>query len=222
MLKSKIMSADEAVSVIKSGDTIMIGEFGNEGCATHVIDALNRRTDLRDLTIISCNTGSTDGLPCLVELMGSDKIKKLICSYPRNNPNSIKKILSGEIESEVIPMGTFIERIRSGGAGIGGIFTEAGIGTHIEEGKIIKEFNGKKYMFEPALHADVAIVFANKADEWGNLYINAMSQNFNNAMATAAKYVIAQADEIVPVGGISPEKVRVPAAYVNAIVKAGE
>jgi len=219
-MDSKIKTADEAVKVIKDGDTIMIGGFGQSGYPLELVAALNK-LDVKDLSIISCNTGS-ETMPEMLELMGSDKIKKVYCSYPRNNPNTVRRILSGEIEADIMPMGTYIERIRSGGAGLGGVFTPAGIDADYEKDHIIKEFDGKRYMLITPLKADVALVKARTADEWGNLFMRALAKNFNTSMATAAEYVIAEVEEICKVGELDAEKVHVPAPYVDAIVKGGE
>ncbi|MFD6439493.1 CoA transferase subunit A [Peribacillus sp. NPDC060186] len=206
-----------ALACVKNGDTIMVGGFGLIGAPLTLIDGLTKK-DVKDLTIISNNLGeSGKGLGIL---LNQNKIKKGIGSYFTSNRDVGDKYQKGEIELQLLPQGTLAESMRSGGAGIGGYYTKTGVGTQLAEGKEEREINGVKYIFEPALTANVAIIRAHKADTLGNLVYYKTAQNFNPVMATAADIVIVEVDEIVQPGELSPEEIVTPHLYVDYIVEA--
>ncbi|MCM3323786.1 CoA transferase subunit A [Cytobacillus kochii] len=216
----KIFStAKEAIEKLESNQTIMVGGFGLIGAPLTLIDELTQK-DVSGLTIISNNLGEKGkGLGILVN---QKKVKKGIGSYFTSNRDVGDAYQRGELELELLPQGTLAESIRAGGAGIGGYYTKTGVGTELSIGKEEKEINGVKYIFEPALTANVALVRAWKADTLGNLVYYKTARNFNPMMATAADYVIAEVDEIVQPGELSPEEIITPHLFVNGIVKAAK
>ncbi|MDM5206424.1 CoA transferase subunit A [Cytobacillus kochii] len=216
----KIFStAKEAIEKLESNQTIMVGGFGLIGAPLTLIDELTQK-DVSGLTIISNNLGEKGkGLGILVN---QKKVKKGIGSYFTSNRDVGDAYQRGELELELLPQGTLAESIRAGGAGIGGYYTKTGVGTELSVGKEEKEINGVKYIFEPALTANVALVRAWKADTLGNLVYYKTARNFNPMMATAADYVIAEVDEIVQPGELSPEEIITPHLFVNGIVKAAK
>ncbi|WP_285766789.1 CoA transferase subunit A [Peribacillus sp. SI8-4] len=206
-----------ALACVKDGDTIMVGGFGLIGAPLTLIDGLTKK-DVKDLTIISNNLGeSGKGLGIL---LNQSKIKKGIGSYFTSNRDVGDKYQKGEIELQLLPQGTLAESMRAGGAGIGGYYTKTGVGTQLAESKEEREINGVKYIFEPALTANVAIIRAHKADTLGNLVYYKTAQNFNPVMATAADIVIVEVDEIVQPSELSPEEIVTPHLYVDYIVEA--
>ncbi|MCZ2258444.1 CoA transferase subunit A [Sporosarcina sp. G11-34] len=212
--KQKTISA--VVGNIKSGQTIMVGGFGLIGCPLSVIEYLKEH-DVSELTVISNNVGeSGEGLGILLR---QGKFKKAIGSYFTSNRDVAKYYNAGELEIELLPQGTMSEAIRAGGAGIGGFYTKTAVGTDLAIGKELKEIDGEKYLLQKSLKADVAIIKAWKADRMGNLVYYKTARNFNPNMATAASYVIAEVDEIVEVGELSPDDIVTPHLYVDAIVK---
>lgn len=212
---SKRISAQEAVSQIKNGMTVMIGGFLGNGSPAKIIEAITK-SDLKDLTIICNDTAFPDkGLGTLIV---NKQVKKVITSHIGTNPSTIEQYNAKEIEVEFVPQGTLAERVRCGGAGLGGVLTPTGIGTVVEEGKQKIPVNGKDYLLELALRADVAIIGASIADEKGNLFYKGTTQNFNPLMAMAADLVIADVDEIVTVGEIPMESVHTPAIFVDYLV----
>ncbi|WP_443028955.1 CoA transferase subunit A [Sporosarcina sp. G11-34] len=214
MNKQKTISA--VVGNIKSGQTIMVGGFGLIGCPLSVIEYLKEH-DVSELTVISNNVGeSGEGLGILLR---QGKFKKAIGSYFTSNRDVAKYYNAGELEIELLPQGTMSEAIRAGGAGIGGFYTKTAVGTDLAIGKELKEIDGEKYLLQKSLKADVAIIKAWKADRMGNLVYYKTARNFNPNMATAASYVIAEVDEIVEVGELSPDDIVTPHLYVDAIVK---
>ncbi|ETI65865.1 CoA transferase subunit A [Neobacillus vireti] len=207
----------DALSCIKNGHTVMVGGFGLVGAPLTLIDGLTKK-DVKDLTIISNNLGeSGKGLGIL---LNQNKIKKAIGSYFTSNRDVGEKYQKGEIELQLLPQGTLAESMRAGGAGIGGYYTTTGVGTQLAEGKEEREINGIKYIFEPAIRADVALIRAYKADRLGNLSYYKTARNFNPVMATAANMVIVEVDEIVEPGELSPEEIITPHLYVDYIVEA--
>lgn len=202
-------------NIVKSGDSIMVGGFGLIGSPLTLIDELTRH-DVKDLTIISNNVGEAGrGLGLLLR---QGKIKKAIGSYFTSNREVAQWYNEGKLEIGLLPQGTFSEAIRAGGAGIGGFYTKTAVGTELAKGKETKEIDGETYLFEKALKANVALVRAEKADTKGNLIYYKTARNFNPIMATAADYVIAEVDEIVEEGELSPEEIVTPHLYVDAIV----
>ncbi|MDR2653530.1 MAG: CoA transferase subunit A [Prevotellaceae bacterium] len=213
---NKKISIDEAVSKIKSGMTIMVGGFLSNGSANKILDAL-AKSDVKDITIITNDTSFPDkGVGKLLE---RKQIKKVIASHIGTNELTQQQMNAGEIEVEFVPQGTLAERVRAGGYGLGGFLTPTGIGTIIAKGKQIVNVDGKDYLLEKPLRADVALIGASKGDESGNLVYYGTSQNFNPMMATAADLVITEIDEIVPVGAIRPEEVHTPAIMIDYIVE---
>ncbi|MDB4497726.1 3-oxoacid CoA-transferase subunit A [Gammaproteobacteria bacterium] len=212
---NKKITVEDAAAKIKDGMTVMMGGFLANGGANRVIDAL-LKTDVKDLTII-CNDTSYDAVG-LGQLFAAKKIKKVIASYIGANKASQQQMNDGEIQVEFVPQGTLAERVRCGGCGLGGVLTQTGLNTIVEEGKQKIEVAGKEYILETALHADVALVGASLADESGNLVYYGTSQNFNPLMAMAADVVVAEVDKVVKVGEIAPEVVRTPAACIDFMV----
>src|SRR5690625_5084956 len=215
MLNLKEVGINNAISNIKSGDTLMVGGFGLIGSPLTLIDALINHS-ASDLTIISNNVGEAgEGLGLLLR---QGKIKKAVGSYFTSNREAVQYYNEGKLEIDLIPQGTFSEAIRAGGAGIGGFYTKTAVGTELAKGKETKEIDGKIYLFEKALKADIALIRAHKADTKGNLVYYKTARNFNPIMATAAKYVIVEVDEIVADGELSPDEIVTPHLYVDAIV----
>nr|WP_294560792.1 CoA transferase subunit A [uncultured Rhodopila sp.] len=202
--------------VLKDGMTIMSGGFGLCGIPAALIDAI-RDSGVKNLTIISNNCGIDD--VGLGKLLTTRQVRKMISSYVGENATFAKQYLAGELEIEFNPQGTLAERIRAGGAGIPAFFTATGAGTQIAEGKPQQEFDGRLYVQERGLWADLAIVHAWKADPEGNLIYRMTARNFNPIMATAASMVVAEVEEIVAPGGIDPDHIITPGIFVNRIVK---
>ncbi|MBD8005938.1 CoA transferase subunit A [Bacillus norwichensis] len=212
----KLTNAQESIQkVVRSGDSIMVGGFGLIGSPLTLIDELTRHS-ATDLTIISNNVGEAGrGLGLLLQ---QGKIKKAIGSYFTSNREVAQWYNQGKLEIQLLPQGTFSEAIRSGGAGIGGFYTKTAVGTELAKGKETKIIDGETYLFEKALKADVALIRAEKADTKGNLVYYKTARNFNPIMATAANYVIAEVDQIVEEGELSPEEIVTPHLYIDALV----
>ena len=211
-----LASADEAVAVIPDGATIMMGGFGLCGIPEHLIAALHRR-GTKNLTIVSNNAGIDQfGVG---PLLHARRIRKMIATYVGENKEFERQFLAKEIEVELVPQGTFSERMRAAGAGIGGFFTPTGAGTLIAEGKESRVINGRTYILEAPLHADFAFVKAWKGDRLGNLVYRKTSRNFNPMMATAARHTIAEVEQLVEPGAIEPDAVHTPGIFVKRIVQ---
>lgn len=208
-------AADALQGVIADGQTLAVGGFGLCGIPEALIAAL-RDSGAKGLTVISNNAG-VDGFG-LGQLLETRQIKKMISSYVGENKEFERQFLAGELELEFNPQGTLAERLRAGGAGIPAFFTATGYGTVVAEGKETREFDGKHYVMETALRADVALVKAWKADEAGNLVFRKTARNFNPACAMAGKVCIVEVEEVVPVGAIDPDQVHLPGIYVHRIV----
>lgn len=202
--------------VLRDGMTIMAGGFGLCGIPENLIAAI-RDSGVKNLTFISNNAGVSDyGLGLLMQ---TQQIRKMISSYVGENKLFEKQVLEGILEVELTPQGTLAERIRAGGAGIPAFYTPTGYGTKVAEGKETREFDGKWYVLERALRADLAIIKAWKGDAWGNLMYRKSSRNFNPIMATAADVVVAEVEELVEVGAIDPDMVHTPGIYVDRILQ---
>lgn len=215
---SKVYSDAAAAldGLLFDGMTIMSGGFGLCGIPEHLIAAM-RDSGVKDLTVISNNCGVDDfGLGLLLK---TRQIKKMISSYVGENKEFERQFLAGELELEFNPQGTLAERIRAGGAGIPAFFTATGVGTVVSEGKEIREFNGRKYVMETGLVADVSIIKAWKADTEGNLVFNKTARNFNPMMATAGKVTVVEVEELVEVGTLDPDHIHTPGIFVQRIVK---
>ena len=211
-----VASAAQALDgVVADGQTLAVGGFGLCGIPEALIAAL-RDSGVTGLTVISNNAG-VDGFG-LGQLLETRQIRKMISSYVGENKEFERQFLAGELELEFNPQGTLAERLRAGGAGIPAFFTATGYGTVVAEGKETREFDGKHYVMETALRADVALVKAWKADEAGNLVFRKTARNFNPACAMAGKVCVVEVEEIVPVGAIDPDQVHLPGIYVDRIV----
>ncbi len=201
--------------IVADGQTIAVGGFGLCGIPEALIDAL-QQIGVKDLICISNNAGVDDfGLG---KLLQTKQIKKMISSYVGENKEFERQYLSGELEVELTPQGTLAEKLRAGGAGIPAFFTATGVGTPIAEGKEIRQFNGKDYILEHALTADVALVKAYKADKAGNLIFRKTARNFNPECAMAGKFTIVEVEQLVEIGEIDPDDVHLAGIYVNRIV----
>lgn len=210
-------SAAEALhGVVADGQTLAVGGFGLCGIPEALIAAL-RDSAVKGLTVISNNAG-VDGFG-LGQLLETRQIQKMISSYVGENKEFERQFLAGELELEFNPQGTLAERLRAGGAGIPAFFTATGYGTVVAEGKETREFDGKHFVLETALRADVALVKAWKADEAGNLVFRKTARNFNPACAMAGKVCIVEVEEVVPLGSIDPDQVHLPGIYVHRIVR---
>jgi 3-oxoacid CoA-transferase subunit A len=212
----KLKTAEQAAALIKDGNTLLVGGFGLCGTPFTLIDAITEQDHARNLTIISNNLGEAG--KGLGKLLISKQIKKIIGSYFTSNRDAVHAWKQGDIEIELIPQGTLAEAIRSGGAGIAGFYTKTAVGTLLAEGKEERIFNGERYILVEAIRADIALIKALKADRLGNLIYSKSARNFNPAMATAAKLVIAEVDEIVEVGELQPEEIVTPHSYVDILV----
>ncbi|MGV2852866.1 3-oxoacid CoA-transferase subunit A [Glutamicibacter sp. AGC13] len=213
-------SAADAVAEITDGATVLIGGFGNAGQPMELIDAL-MDCGAKDLTVVNNNAGQADaGLALLIK---ERRVKKIICSFPRQSDSwhFDEAYRAGEIELELVPQGNLAERIRAAGAGIGGFFTPTGYGTLLAEGKETRVIDGKGYVLETPIHADFALIKALKADTLGNLVYRKTARNFGPIMATAAKAAIVQVDEVVQPGAIDPENVITPGIFVDTVVALG-
>jgi 3-oxoacid CoA-transferase subunit A len=211
-----VRDAREAVADVADGATIMLGGFGLCGIPENLIQAL-RDKGSRNLTIISNNAG-VDGRGAGL-LLEARLIRKVIATYVGENKLFEELALSKQIEVELVPQGTFSERMRAGGAGIAGFFTPTGYGTLVAEGKETRDFGGRMYVLERGLTADFAFVKAWKGDKWGNLMYRKTARNFNPVMATAARVTIAEVEQLVGVGDLAPDSVHTPAIYVQRILQ---
>jgi 3-oxoacid CoA-transferase subunit A len=209
-----VANADEAVKDVFEGASIMVGGFGLCGIPENLIRALVRK-GTRNLTTISNNVG-VDGFGMGL-LLAAGQIRRHIGTYVGENKLLEKMVLEGKIELELVPQGTFSERIRAGGAGIPAFFTPTGVGTSIAENKETREFDGRMYLMEHALEADFAFIKAWKGDKWGNLVYRKTARNFNPMMATAAKRSIAEVEHLTEVGELDPDTIHTPSVYVKRI-----
>jgi 3-oxoacid CoA-transferase subunit A len=210
-----VASADAAVQSIPNGASIMMGGFGLCGIPENLIRALHA-AGTRDLTVVSNNAGIDNfGIGVLLE---ARQVRKMISTYVGENKEFERQFLSGELEVELVPQGTFAERIRAGGAGIGGFFTPTGYGTSAADGKETRLINGRHYVFEAPLTADFAFVHAHRGDRLGNLTYHRTARNFNPEMATAARVTIAEVEALVEPGAIDPETIMTPGIFVTHVV----
>lgn len=216
MTASGTVAAQEAVQHVQTGDTVMVGGFGLVGAPLTLIDALVEHSDATDLTIVSNNIGEPGR--GLGKLLRQGRIRRGVSSFFTSNPEAVAAVNAGEIEATLVPQGTFAEAIRAGGAGIGGFFTPVGAGTLLAEGKEERLIDGVPHVLERALRADVSLVYAARADALGNLWYRHTARNFNPLMATAARITIAEAGEVVPIGGLEPESIATPHLYVDYLV----
>jgi 3-oxoadipate CoA-transferase alpha subunit len=218
MIDKTFESLERAVADVHDGATVMIGGFGNAGMPAALIDALIAQ-GARDLTIVNNNAGN--GETGLAALLKAKRVRKIICSFPRQADSHHFDALyrAGEIELELTPQGNLAERIRAAGAGIGGFFSPTGYGTLLAEGKETRLIDGRHYVLESPIHADFALIKALRGDRWGNLVYRKTAHNFGPIMATAAKVTIAQVHDIVALGELDPEVIVTPGIFVQRVVK---
>ena len=218
MINKIVASVEAALADIKDGSTVMIGGFGGAGQPTELIDGLIAQ-GARHLTVVNNNAGN--GETGLAALLGAGQVRKIICSFPRQADSQIFDGLyrAGKLELELVPQGNLAERIRAAGAGIGAFFSPTGYGTDLAKGKETREINGRMYVLELPIHADVALVKAETGDRWGNLVYRKAARNFGPIMASAAKLTIASVHSVVELGALDPEAVVTPGIFVQRVVK---
>ncbi len=217
MINKIVPDVQAALAGIPDGATIMIGGFGGAGQPAELIDALIAQ-GAKDLVIVNNNAGNGDyGLAALLK---TGRVRKIICSFPRQTDSHVFDGLyrSGKIELELVPQGNLAERIRAAGAGIGAFFSPTGYGTPLAEGKEQREIGGRMYVLEMPIHADVALIKAERGDRWGNLTYRKTARNFGPIMAAAARLSIASVHEVVPLGALDPESVVTQGLYVQRVV----
>jgi 3-oxoadipate CoA-transferase alpha subunit len=218
MIDKIASSVAQALQGIADGATVMIGGFGTAGIPNELIDGLIEQ-GARDLTVVNNNAGNGD--TGLAALLKAGRVRKIICSFPRQADSFVFDGLyrSGKLELELVPQGNLAERIRAAGAGIGAFFTPTGFGTELAKGKETREIGGKQYVLEHPIYGDVALIKAERGDRWGNLTYRMAARNFGPVMATAAKRTVATVHEIVELGGLDPENVVTPGIFVSKVVK---
>ena len=216
----EVMQADEAVAGVEDGSTVLVGGFGAAGMPYELLDALLRQ-GATDLTVVNNNAGN--GTTGIAALLAADRVRKVICSFPRQHDSYVFDELyrAGEVELEVVPQGNLAERIRAAGAGIGAFYTPTGYGTALAEGKECREINGRPYVLEFPISSDVALVAAHRADGSGNLVYRKTARNFGPIMAAAADLTVVQVSDIVDTGRLDPESVVTPGIYVDRIFVRG-
>ncbi len=218
MMNKCVSSLPAAVAGIRDGSVVLIGGFGNAGIPVELIDALIDQ-GAKDLTVVTHQAGA--GRSDVAKLLGTGRVRKIVCSYPRSSGSVVFEELyaAGRIELELVPQGTLSERMRAAGAGIGGFFTPTAAGTKLAEGKEVRKINGRDYVLEAPLKGDVALIKAETADRWGNLTFRLAARNFAPTMAMAAALTVVQARKIVDLGTINPEQVITPGVFVDRIVE---
>ena len=217
MINKLFASAEAALADVHDGATVMIGGFGTAGLPSELIEALMARGS-RELTIVNNNAGNGD--TGLAALLAAGRVRKIICSYPRQADSHHFDALyrAGKVELELVPQGNLAERIRAAGAGIGGFFSPTGYGTDLAQGKETREIDGRMYVLEAPIHADFALIKAERGDRWGNLTYRMTARNFGPIMAMAAKVAVATVHEVVELGGLDPEAVVTPGLFVQRVV----
>jgi len=218
MINKICASIEAALADVRDGATVMIGGFGTAGIPDHLIEGLIAQ-GAKDLTVVNNNAGNGD--TGLAALLKTGRVRKIICSFPRQVDSHVFDGLyrSGKLELELVPQGNLAERIRAAGAGIGAFFTPTGYGTQLAEGKETREINGKHYVLEYPIYADLALIKAERADRWGNLTYRMTARNFGPIMATAAKCTVVEVPEIVELGTLDPEAVVTPGIFVHRVVQ---
>lgn len=221
MINKIVQSLEAAVAGIKDGSTILVGGFGTAGMPFALVDALTAQ-GAKDLTIVSNNAGN--GGTGLAALLKARRVRKIICSFPRQTDSWVFDGLyrAGEIELEVVPQGNLAERMRAAGAGIGAFFCPTGYGTLLAGERETRQINGRNHVLEYPIHGDVALIKALKADRWGNLVYRKTARNFGPVMATAAKVTVAEVEEVVELGALDPEAVVTPGIFVQRVVQTGQ
>lgn len=218
MINKIVPGVAEAVAGIQDGSTVLVGGFGGAGQPMALIDALIEQ-GAKELTIVNNNAGNAE--IGLAALMKAGRVRKIICSFPRQADSYVFDELyrSGNLELELVPQGTLAERVRAGGAGIGGFYTRTGVGTMLAQGKEVRTIDGEDYLFEAPIKADVAFIKAKCGDRWGNLTYNKTARNFGPVHATAAGLTVAQVDTVVELGELDPEAVVTPGIFVQRVVQ---
>jgi 3-oxoadipate CoA-transferase alpha subunit len=218
MIDKIVSSVAAALEGVADGATVMIGGFGGAGQPAELIDGLVAQ-GARELTIVNNNAGN--GETGLAALLKAGRVRKIVCSFPRQADSQVFDALyrAGRIELELVPQGNLAERIRAAGAGIGGFYTPTGAGTELAKGKETREIGGRRFVFETPIHADVALVKAERGDRWGNLTYRKAARNFGPVMAMAATLTIASVHEVVELGGLDPEHVVTPGIFVQRVVQ---
>ncbi|MES3002961.1 MAG: 3-oxoacid CoA-transferase subunit A [Pseudomonadota bacterium] len=218
MIDKIATSVEEALAGIADGSTVLIGGFGTAGIPNELIDGLIAQ-GARDLTVVNNNAGNGD--TGLAALLKAGRVRKIICSFPRQADSFVFDELyrSGKLELELVPQGNLAERIRAAGAGIGAFFSPTGYGTDLAKGKETREIGGKQYVLEHPIYGDVALIKAERGDRWGNLTYRMAARNFGPVMATAAKRTVATVHEIVELGALDPENVVTPGIFVSKVLK---
>lgn len=217
----KVINLEKAVSLIKDGDVVMVGGFLGCGGPNKIIDYIVENTDLKDLTLICNDTSFVD--MGVGKMVVKKMFKKIYASHIGTNKETGRQMSEEETDVILVPQGTLAEQVRAGGYGLGGVLTQTGLGSkEIEEGKQIVEVDGEKWILEKPLKADVALLNCEKADKFGNMIFHGSTQTFNTVMAFAAKTVIVEADEVVEIGELDPDNVRVPGVLVSYIVDGGK
>ncbi|WP_426958363.1 3-oxoacid CoA-transferase subunit A [Muricoccus radiodurans] len=222
MIDRRVQTYAEAVGGIRDGATVLLGGFGGAGVPLGLIAAVEELGP-RDLTVVTNNAGSA--LPDLSVWLAAGRVRKLVCSYPKSKAKStttfVDLYMAGKIELELVPQGTLVERIRCGGAGLGGFYTPVGAGTALAVGKEVRMIEGREHVLESPIRGDVALLRARQADRMGNLTYDKTARNFAPVMATAAALVVAEVDEFVELGALDPEVVVTPGVLVDRVVRAG-
>jgi 3-oxoadipate CoA-transferase alpha subunit len=218
MINKIARSVAEALAGVQDGATVLIGGFGTAGIPNELIDGLIAQ-GAKDLTVVNNNAGN--GATGLAALLHTGRVRKIICSFPRQADSHVFDALyrSGKLELELVPQGNLAERIRAAGAGIGAFFSPTGYGTELAKGKETREIQGKGYVLEMPIHGDVALIKAERGDRWGNLVYRKAARNFGPVMATAARLTVATVHEIAELGEMDPEHIVTPGIYVHKIVK---
>jgi 3-oxoadipate CoA-transferase, alpha subunit len=218
MINKQVTSVAEAVAGIEDGSTVMIGGFGTAGQPAELIDALIEQ-GARELTIVNNNAGN--GESGLAALLKAGRVRKIICSFPRQADSFVFDALyrAGKIELELVPQGNLAARIQAAGAGLGGIFTPTGFGTLLAEGKETRHIDGRDYVLELPIHADFALIKAEAGDRWGNLVYRKTARNFGPIMATAARCTVAQVNRVVELGQLDPENIVTQGIFVQRVVQ---
>jgi len=221
MIDKRVTSLSEALAGVEDGATVLVGGFGSVGQPDALIDALIEQ-GARELTVVANNAGT--GHVGLARLMELERVRRIVCSFPRSAGSVVFEELyrDGKIELEIVPQGTLAERILAAGAGIGAFYTPTGYGTRLAIGKETRTIDGKPHVLEYALHADLALIEAWRADRWGNLTYRDTGRNFNAVMATAAKRTVAQVSHLVELGALDPEAIVTPGVYVHRVVHVPE
>ncbi len=218
MINKLADSVAEALAGVQDGATVLIGGFGTAGIPGELIDGLIAQ-GARDLTVVNNNAGNGD--TGLAALLKTGRVRKIICSFPRQVDSYVFDGLyrSGQLELELVPQGNLAERLRAAGAGIGAFFCPTAYGTELAQGKETREINGRHYVLEYPIHGDVALIKAERGDRWGNLTYRMSARNFGPVMATAAKYTVATVHEVVELGALDPETIVTPGIHVSRVVR---